>query len=158
MTLEQKIANSFQMSDEVWERHTNPWSVWTRLTVLPLIILGVWSRIWLGWWSILIVMIALIWNWLNPRCFPVPKNTNNWASQAVLGERIWLNRDQSNIPSHHQLAPLILSGMAALGIIFVVFGLVKLAVYPTLMGAILVYTGKLWFLDRMVWLYQDFEE
>lgn len=158
MTLEQRIANLFRMSDQVWKHHTNPWSVWTRLTVLPLIILGFWSRIWLGWWSILIIFIALIWNWSNPRCFPIPKHTNNWASQAVLGEKIWLERDKIKIPKHHQLAPSILSIVAALGMILVVFGIIQFSLYPTLMGAILVYTGKLWFLDRMVWLYHDFKE
>ena len=29
-TIEQVIAKAFSMSDEVWERHTNPLSVWTR--------------------------------------------------------------------------------------------------------------------------------
>lgn len=155
MTLERQIANIFQMNDEVWKHHSNPWSVWTRLTVLPLIILGVWSRIWLNWWSILIIIAALIWNWINPRCFPIPKHTDSWASQAVLGEKIWLNRDKIDIPKHHKLAPHILSIMSALGMIFVTIGLIKLVIYPILIGTVLVYTGKLWFLDRMVWLYQD---
>jgi hypothetical protein len=39
--------------------------------------------------------------------------------------------------------------------IAVVWGVVRLAVWPTLFGAVLVYTGKLWLLDRMAWLYED---
>ena len=34
MTLERKIASAFRMDDETWKRHANPWSVWTRNTVL----------------------------------------------------------------------------------------------------------------------------
>ena len=48
MTLEEKIARSFSMSEETWQRHANPWSVWTRFTALPLIILAAWSRS--CWW------------------------------------------------------------------------------------------------------------
>jgi hypothetical protein len=44
--------------------------------------------------------------------------------------------------------------MAAIGTLFVVRGLVRSAVWPTLLGAVLIYCGKLWFLDHMVWLYE----
>ncbi|MEQ9480849.1 MAG: hypothetical protein RIG27_00965 [Coleofasciculus sp. F4-SAH-05] len=36
MTLENKIAQLFQMDEATWTHHANPWSVWTRNTVLPL--------------------------------------------------------------------------------------------------------------------------
>ncbi|WNN88973.1 DUF6653 family protein [Gloeocapsopsis dulcis] len=38
MTLESKIAAAFSMSDDTWAHHANPWSVWTRFTVLPLVV------------------------------------------------------------------------------------------------------------------------
>lgn len=54
MTLERKIAAAFNMSEDAWARHANPWSVWTRIaTALPLLILAVWSRVWLGWRSLI---------------------------------------------------------------------------------------------------------
>ncbi|WP_324236082.1 DUF6653 family protein [Okeania sp.] len=34
MTTEQKIANLFQMTDEVWARYANPWSGLTRFSIL----------------------------------------------------------------------------------------------------------------------------
>ena len=158
MTLERTIANSFQMDDRTWSRHANPWSVWTRFSVLPLLILAIWSRVWLGWLSLLPIAIALIWMWFNPRLFPKPETTNNWASKAVLGERVWLNRDRIPVPKHHQRVPNILSIISALGIPFLILGLVNLEIYPTLMGVILVTMGKLWFIDRMVWLYEDMKD
>jgi hypothetical protein len=39
--------------------------------------------------------------------------------------------------------------------LFVLFGLLVFGVWPTLLGMVLVYCGKLWFLDRMVWLWED---
>jgi len=72
-TLESTIAKWFAMPDDVWQRHANPWSVWTRFTVLPFVIWGVW----------------------------------------------------------------------------------QLNIWPTIVGCIFVYAGKLWFLDRMVWIYED---
>lgn len=37
-------------------------------------------------------------------------------------------------------------------------GTAALQVWPTLLGAVMVYCGKLWFLDRMVWLYEKMKE
>jgi hypothetical protein len=155
MTFEQKVAATFKMSDEAWQRHANPWSVWTRNTVLPALILAIWSRAWLGWWSLVPVALAVLWMWMNPRIFPPPASTNNWASKAVLGERVALNRELIPVPEHHRRAAFVLNIIAGLGVPFIVWGLVKLALWPTLFGSALVYLGKLWFLDRMVWLYED---
>lgn len=47
MTIERKIASFFRLNDETWKRHANPWSVISRNTVLPLLIIAFWSRIWL---------------------------------------------------------------------------------------------------------------
>lgn len=53
MTFDGKIANSFQMDDDTWARHANPWSVFTHPSVLPLLIVAVWSRVWIRWWSVM---------------------------------------------------------------------------------------------------------
>mgnify|MGYP005848912311 CR=1 FL=1 len=159
MTFERKIADFFSMSDDAWARHANPWSGWTRfITVFPLLILAVWSRVWLGWWSLIPVAIALFWTWLNPRIFPKPLSTDHWISRGVLGERVWLNRDQISVPPHHHRIPNVLNGISALGGIFVVWGLIRLNLCLTLLGFVLVTLGKLWFIDRMVWLYQEMKD
>lgn len=41
---------------------------------------------------------------------------------------------------------------------FLVLGLVNLKIYPTLIGAILIILGKLWVIDRMVWLYEEMKD
>lgn len=80
---------------------------------------------------------------------------DNWASRGVLGERVWLNRDVVPVPKHHRVVPHVLSAVTAVGTVLVVWGLARFAVWPTVLGGALIYCGKLWFLDRMVWLYQD---
>ena len=52
---------------ETWLRHAHPWSVVLRNTVLPILIIMFWSRMWLGWWAVLPVALALLWTWFNPR-------------------------------------------------------------------------------------------
>jgi len=158
MTVERKIANTFHMDEETWARHANPWSVWTRFTVLPILILVIWSRVWLGWWSLAPIAIALFWMWINPRIFAKPQSTNHWASKGVLGERVWLNRDTVPVPEHHQRVPNVLSLVSVIGMAVVIWGLVTLDGCLTLLGCALVYLSKLWFLDRMVWLYEDMRQ
>jgi len=157
-TVEEFIAKVFSMSDAVWERHANPLSVWTRYSVLPILVIAFWSIIWLGWWSIVCVVAAITWVWINPRLFPKPKSTNNWASKAVLGERVWLNRKKVPVPERHRRLPNILSIVASIGMVLCIYGVVRLQVWPTIFGIALTYMAKSWFLDRMVWLYEDMKE
>lgn len=155
MTKEKIIASFFRLDDEAWERHANPMSVWTRNTCLPLLIIAFWSRIWLGLWFIIPVIIALLWTFINPRLFQKPVSYDNWASKSVFGERIWLKRKELPVPAHHKNVPNILSAIAAIGFLLVIYGIWFFEVWPVLFGCALVYMGKLWFLDRMVWLYED---
>lgn len=158
VTIEQTIVSIFQMDEDAWARHANPWSVWTRNTVLPLLILAFWSRAWLGWWSLIPIAGTMIWAWINPRLFARPKSTDNWASKAVFGERVWLNRKAIPVPERHRKAPNILSACSGVGMVFVVWGVYALNVWPTIFGTAVVYLSKLWFLDRMVWLYEDMKD
>ena len=158
MTFERGFEVAMAMDDATWRRHANPWSVWTRATVLPLVILAIWSRTWFGSWSWVLVGISVLWMWLNPRVFAPPRSMDNWASRGVLGERVWLNRRNVPVPPHHRFAPRILHTITAVGTVFVVLGLIELAVWPTVLGAALIYCGKLWFLDRMAWLFRDMQE
>lgn len=143
------------MTDEVWERHANPRSVWSRVIILPLMTLAIWSRIWMGWWAAVIVGLLILWIWINPRIFPRPKSTDNWSSKAVLGERVWLNRPKIAIPQHHERAARILSYVPVAGLLFYVHGLIVLNPWETALGLFIIVIGKLWFLDRMVWLFDD---
>ncbi|QMU58922.1 MAG: hypothetical protein GKR98_12410 [Boseongicola sp.] len=146
---------SMGMKDATWARHANPWSVWTRFTCLPLLILAIWSRDWFGWYSLVPIALACLWIWWNPRAFPVPASTDNWASKGTFGERIFLNRKTIPIPQHHLRWAYVLGFASAIGIPPLIWGLWTLDFEWTLIGAILTVLPKVWFVDRMVWLYED---
>jgi hypothetical protein len=152
------FADLFSMDEATWKRHANPWCFWTRLTVLPLLFLAIWSRVWLGWWSLLIVAISLFWVWLNARIFPEPTSTNNWVSKGVFGERVWINRNEIPIPPHHYFFPHIITTFSTINLIFAGWGLATLNLYFIVLGTLIIYVGKLWFFDRMVWLYEDMKD
>lgn len=143
------------MNEETWERHANPWSVYTRIPVLLMLTAALWSRLWLDKWCLVPIVAVLLWIWINPRAFPPPRSTNNWASQATFGERVWLRRKQHPIPREHDRAAALLTAMAAAGLPFLVWGIWELSLWPTAFGLFVTYAGKLWYLDRMVWLHRD---
>jgi hypothetical protein len=158
MSLENKIAQIFNLTDENWLRHANPWSVWTRYSVLPLLVISFWSRIWIGWWCLIPAAISLAWMFLNPVFFPKPHSTHNWASKSVLGERVWKNRDKVAIPQHHKTLPNILNVISLVGMIVSIWAIVVISIWPAILGVALAYIGKSWYLDRMVWLYEDMKQ
>lgn len=156
MTAESQIAKAFRLDDEGWSRHANPWSGWTRiLTCLPLLALAIWSRTWLGLWSLIPISLAILWIWLNPRAFSGAQDDSAWVTKAVIGERFWTNRHQQPVPERHRLIPHILNIASLLGFPLLTWGLITLQIWPTAMGIFLITGAKLWYLDRMVVLYQD---
>lgn len=159
MTLERKIAQLFKLTDENWMKHANPISVWSRYSVLPFILFSFWSRIWIGWWCLVPVFLSLVWLFFNPILFNKPKSTRNWASKAVLGERVYLNRDKIAIPKHH-VTPLInlLNIISFIGLVLAIWSVVYYSIWGAVFGITLTYIGKSWFLDRMVLLYDDMKD
>lgn len=147
-----------RMDDAAWARHANPWSVFSRMTVLPLMTVAVWSRVWLGWGALLAVLLVLAWTWWNPRAFARPVGTDNWASRGTFGERVFLNRAQVPIPRHHEQWAKGLAWASGIGVIPWIHGLWALNPGTALAGLILMIGGKLWFVDRMAWLYQDMQD
>ena len=148
---------SMSMSEEVWFRHANPWSGWTRFATYPFLILAFWSRAWIGIWFLIPVAVVFIWVWLNPRIFSKPKSTNNWMSKGVFGEKIFTGRKKAKtqIPAHHVTAASITTMISMIGVAILVYGLVVLEIWPAVAGASIGILGKVWYVDRMVWLYED---
>ncbi|GGK43873.1 DUF6653 family protein [Salinarimonas ramus] len=144
------------MDEAAWERHAHPISVYSRMILgLPLVVLAIWSRAWIGWWALAVLALVAFLVWVNPRLTPRPRSTDNWASKATFGERVLLARRDVPVPAHHAVMAHRLTAVSAAGIPFLAYGLWALDPWPTLLGGVLVYAGKLWFLDRMVWLYED---
>ena len=155
MDLFAALERLMRMDERAWRRHANPWSVWTRVAAFPLLVLAIWSRVWIGWWAAPIVTAIVVLLYLNPRLFPPPRQPDNWASKATFGERVYLARKTVPIPAHHERAASVLTITALIGAVLLVYGLVALQVTAVLVGLLLAAGAKLWFVDRMVWLYED---
>jgi len=121
----------------------------------PDLALAIWSRTWIGWACLLPIALLLAWAWLNPRAFAPPVSTRSWASRAVMGERVWLAHPTPPVPAHHLRAARILSAVTGLGLPPLICGLAAYDPWAVLAGLLLTVIGKLWFLDRMVWLFED---
>ncbi len=148
-----QVAGLFRMTDDTWRRHANPWSVWTRFAAIPLMILAIWSRIWLGWWSLVPITAVIGWLWLNPRAFPRVDEPTSWAATGIYGERLWLTQ-RRRVPRDTRAVLRLLTFLGVAGFAVLVFGLIRLEVWPTMFGASLIVVAQLWRIDRMGLLYK----
>lgn len=73
-----------RLTRKVFERHSNPWSAWTRLLSAPLVFIPFWNR------SPKHAALVGGWMLLNPIVFPKPKDDSAWATKAMLGEELWV--------------------------------------------------------------------
>ena len=155
MDIYKSAEKLMRMDNAAWRRHANPWSVYTRFTCLPVIVLAIWSRVWLGWWCLVPLALAILWTWLNPRLFDEPKSLDNWASKGVIGERLFLDRKSNPIAKHHVDMANLLTALSVLGVIILAYGLIVLSFWAVVAGMIATILPKVWFVDRMVWIYED---
>lgn len=141
------------MTDERWQRHANPWSVWTRFAAIPAGMLAIWSRIWLGWWCLLPIGLVVVWLVLNVLVFPPVTRPKRWTSKGIYGEQIWL-QNRTAIPQHYAVMHrrLILLGLC--GMVMVVWGLVQLHLWMSITGAVVLIIAQLWRIDRFSTLYE----
>ena len=78
------------MDGTAWRRHANPWSVYSRTTVLPLFALAVWSRVWIGRWSLAVIACVIAGKRLNPRLFQMQRHQDGWAPNSCSSlNRYW---------------------------------------------------------------------
>jgi hypothetical protein len=99
--------------------------------------------------------VVCAWGAVNPRAFPPPANLDAWASRVVPGETFWNAKAVTPVPRRHRVAPVVLTALNVAGLPVIVWGLVAADVGILVIGLIVQSAGKLWFLDRMVWLHDD---
>lgn len=150
-----RVAQAFGLEGDNWMRHANPLSVWTRFSVLSLFAISIWSRDWIGWLCLIPIALSIAWMFVNPLLFKEPRSTRSWASRAVFGERIWVDRDKLELPEEFRSAavPNIANAFGGIGLIFLAYGLYELDIVVTVAGILIVHGGKLWYLDRMTLLF-----
>ncbi len=155
LELDKILSKLFFPDNDSWLKHANPWSVWSRFATLPFIVLAIWCRVWIGWYCLIPLSVLIFWIWINPTLFPKPNDYSSWGSKAVLGERVFINRKEVPISIAHLRAVTILNVLQSLSAAILVYGLWRLDISFTVHGVVYIYLTKMWFLDRMVWLYED---
>jgi hypothetical protein len=148
-----RIAKTFGMNDEAWRRHANPWSVWTRFAAIPLMLLAIWSRTWIGWWCLVPVAAVVVWLFINPKAFPPVDEPRSWAARGIYGERAWV-RDRGLVPPDHRGVLRLLVSLGTIGFGMILWGLIALQVWPTVFGTTLIVLAQLWRIDRFNWLWE----
>jgi hypothetical protein len=149
------IARLFRMDDEAWRRHANPWSVYTRFATIPLMILAICSRVWIGWWTLVPVSLLVVWLLANPHIFPPVTAAQGWVTKGIHGERLWLHSGAAALPGHYRgvLRWLIVPGAA--GGMLLAWGVIQLSAWPTIFGATMLILTQLWRIDRLGLLYDE---
>jgi len=72
------------LKHDVFARHSNPWSAWTRWLSTPLVLVPAWTRRWSH------AAIVGAWMAANPVIFPKPADEHAWSTRVVLGEELWI--------------------------------------------------------------------
>ncbi len=155
MTLEERLIKLFGLNEKTWLNHATAASVITRGLIPPMITLAALSRVWIGhWWWAAFAIIA-VWTFLNTRIFPKSKSYDNWYGRGAFGERVYAARKKVPIPKHHES---FAKGLTVLNVVFSItwiYGLISLNYELAITGTFLQLTAKFWFIDRMVWLFND---
>lgn len=146
------ITAAHGMDDAVWARHANPWSIWTRVPVMPVGVVVLLLREELGLWTWGILAALAVWVWLNPRAFAPPERLDRWDSRAVMGEKLWVERARRPIPAETAVMAARLSILQGLSVLPLIWGIWTLDWGVALTATALVLVSKFWFLDRMALL------
>ena len=146
------------MNNRAWARHANPWSVYTRFAASIPIFFALWSAHWIGWRSLVPILLVAAWVYVNPRLFTPPKTTRSWGARGVLGERAFLNRKQIPAPKEHIRFAWMTTALAGLFMAVGFWGYVDGNFWAACAGWFGSVLAKAWFVDRMAWLWADIKD
>ena len=158
MDLFSGAARLMGMNPMAWARHANPWSVYSRFAGSVFVFFAAWSLHWIGWWSLAPIAVAVLWTWLNPKLFSPPATASSWAARGVLGERAFLNRQQVAIPAEHVQVAWVATGFSGAFLAIGIYGLVVEDFWAAFTGWHAAVLSKIWFVDRMVWLWEEVKD
>lgn len=129
------------MKEDTWLKHSNPLSGWTRFAAVPVLMIAVWHRNWL--------VVAAVSGFIavNPFLFLPPARSDRWITRAVLGEKIYCSRKKQFDFS------FLLLVLVAVSFALALYGVILRQIHSAVSGTAGVIVFKLWYLDRMVKIY-----
>ncbi|WP_254534937.1 DUF6653 family protein [Halomarina litorea] len=130
-----------RLADTFWERHSNPWSGWTRLATGPVLLYALYRRDWR------LLAAAIGYTAVNPVLFPRPDSPDAWMSRGVLAEREWLRAGNGTVsfsyPNVLNLLNLPVSGYA-------LWAAIRKRPLGTVLGTFGLMGLKLWWIAEIV--------
>jgi len=66
-----------------------------------------------------------------------------------------MHRDKIDVLEYHKTLLNVLNGISSIGMVLSIWALVVPSMWPAILGVALAYSVKSWYLDGMVWLYED---
>jgi hypothetical protein len=130
------------LTEKTWKRHSNPWSVWTRILTYPLVYLPFWNRSWKQGAAV------AAWFTANPVIFPAPEDNSSWATRSVLGEQLRTAKRRRDFP-------MALNAASAVFFAGALLSAYRRCFWPMMFCAGSSFLLKLWFLDRMTFYYEQ---
>ncbi|MFC6719508.1 DUF6653 family protein [Natrialbaceae archaeon GCM10025810] len=130
------------LPDEVWARHSNPKSGWTRLLAYPALIYAVYARS----WRLLGATLAFLA--VNPFVFPEPKTEpDDWMYRVVRAEQRW---SEAGRPFVGVGFPQVINLIQVPVFAYNVYSAVRRRPVRTIVSTAATMALKLWFVDELV--------
>lgn len=130
-----------RLADVFWERHSNPWSGWTRVATGPVLLYALYRRDWR------LLGVAVAYTIVNPILFPRPDSTDAWMSRGVLAEREWLRAGNGTVGLDY---PNVLNLLNLPVSLYAFYAAARKRPVGTVLGTLGLMGLKLWWIAEIV--------
>jgi hypothetical protein len=130
-----------RLADTFWERHSNPWSGWTRVATGPLLIYALYRR------NYRLLAATILYTVVNPVLYPRPERTDSWISRGVLAEREWLRAGNGTMGFDY---PNVLNLLNVPVSLYALYAAFRRRPLGTLLGTVGLMGLKLWWIAAIV--------
>ena len=123
--------------------------------MVPLLALAIWSRDWIGWWSLAAVAAVLAFMMVNPLLWlGEPCSTRSCVKRVRRAYLVRPTRSSCPLQFRASNVPNVTTALQVAGLAVMAYGLVRLDWLAVVSGVLLAQTAA-WLLDRMVLLFED---
>lgn len=133
---------------DVWDRHANPLSGWTRLAATPVLVYALFTRR----WRLLAATIGFLV--VNPVLFPAPEEprSGEFMHDVVRAEEWWVSADRPMFGTGY---PEVLNIATTIGAGVALWSAWRRNALGAVVGTITLMAGKLWFVGALVRAYRE---
>ncbi|WP_101294089.1 DUF6653 family protein [Halegenticoccus soli] len=137
-----KTPGATILTDDFWNRHSNPKSGWTRLLSYPVLVFAVYARKWplLG--------LTILYLAVNPVLFPAPEEeSGDWMYRGVKAEQLWISEGRSVMGFGF---PQVLNVAAVPVFLYGLYAAYRRKPVTTVACTVATMALKLWFVNELI--------